>query len=575
VPHSPHAEGGSPRSFERQIDLLQQEIDRLKRMRMQPVVAAWGSSPVSAGTARDPSTARSSGGGSAVRRAVPPPPALPPGLSGGFRALCAQKDGSGVTSRLNFEFNRTRTGVHLINPPPVDTPRQDMVPSCGTCMKDGDKTLAIAWLRELSNPTLRSLNLFCHVHTMMGMADLGTKLKDKTNKHRIMELFQRIVESWQRPSQHKRVADKFVEWIRHDLDEGAFASALAMKFHHMPLTTRTCAALGYDQGGIPTHDNATERGNATAHAATRKKRGGFGQTLRMVSTFVTQDSLLDHSFADNLRQDVWGVKALQTILQLGSFRVHPCTNRCSTHGCNANCEVVINPVECGIEMKLPLEALNDNFRNVPPDTAAKDAVWDLEAHVVKMQRKVVLVPTATTLASILSTMPARRAGQKPIDEDLIRDLLQQPCSDGMPSWVDTFALLMDLTLDEFMEGTHFKLENPKPMSMEDVADWMVAFSIMTNETDPAIVERILSKYERGVPSTATGAYRQGATVDRTLAARIGVWLCRCPGDAIIDARVHCVPYVKCSCMQTSPPPLTDHTNTLQIFSSALRACMLC
>jgi len=257
-------------------------------------------------------------------------------------------------------------------------------------MKDGDKTLAIAWLRELSNPTLRSLNLFCHVHTMMGMADLGTKLKDKTNKHRIMELFQRIVESWQRPSQHKRVADKFVEWIRHDLDEGAFASALAMKFHHMPLTTRTCAALGYDQGGIPTHDNATERGNATAHAATRKKRGGFGQTLRMVSTFVTQDSLQDHSFADHLRQDVWGVKALQTILQLGSFRVHPCTPRCSTQGCNANCEVVINPVECGIEMKLPLEALNDNFRNVPPDTAAKDAVWDLEAHVVKTQRKVVL-----------------------------------------------------------------------------------------------------------------------------------------------------------------------------------------
>ena len=136
-------------------------------------------------------------------------------------------------------------------------------------------------------------------------------------------MFQRVVESLQRPSQHKELAQQFVSWIRDDLGEGDYATALETKLEHMPLTTRTCAALGYDQGGIPTHDNATERGNATAHAATNKKRGGFSATLQKISTFVAADSLLDHAFADSLRADVWGVQAIKTMQAMESTRVYP------------------------------------------------------------------------------------------------------------------------------------------------------------------------------------------------------------------------------------------------------------
>ena len=492
------------------------------------------SSSRGAAAARAAATAPSSASGSAARGALGP--LLPTGLSGGFQALCQQRDSARLTSKLNFACNQTRDPAHLCKPPALDAQRQTLVPSCGTCMKDGDKTLAISWLRELSDPGLRSLNLFCHVHTMMGMSDLGAKLQEKKHKHTIMAMFQRVVESLQRPSQHKELAQQFVSWIRDDLGEGDYATALETKLEHMPLTTRTCAALGYDQGGIPTHDNATERGNATAHAATNKKRGGFSATLQKISTFVAADSLLDHAFADSLRADVWGVQAIKTMQAMESTRVYPCTDRCKK-GCVANCAVVINPVACGIEMELALEELNPTFRQVPAGTPAKDAVWDLEKHLLAKKRKVLLVPTATTIRSILDSLPARRMTGQTVDEQFIQQILQEICSDGMPSWVDTFTLLMTLTLEEFMGGTFFGLDDPKPMTLSDVADWMVTFAIMTNEQDPAIVERILSKYERGVPARTSGAYTNGATVDRKLAAELGVWLCRCPGKLLMNVWV--------------------------------------
>ena len=107
--------------------------------------------------ARAAATAPSSASGSAARGALGP--LLPPGLSGGFQALCKQQNGARLSAKLNFACNQTRDPAHLCQPPALDAQRQTLVPSCGTCMKDGDKTLAISWLRELSDPGLRSLNL--------------------------------------------------------------------------------------------------------------------------------------------------------------------------------------------------------------------------------------------------------------------------------------------------------------------------------------------------------------------------------------------------------------------------------
>ena len=323
------------------------------------------------------------------------------------------------------------------------------------------------------------------------------------------------------------------EWT-HEHGMESFASKVAAYIHHIGgFTGRSYANLAWTWGA-PSTNNTTERSHRSAHEHMQTLQVGVGH-IETLASFMSTESMMDTAMTDTLRDDVWSTRVWDNYSRMSQFMLYPSRPVDSP---------LVNPIAAGVRCKVYIEEFDPHALSTNPP-------------IKRVLTKVLLVPSALTLTHLSTMMPMlNKDGTFTLQNAAhVARALKNECVDGGCSWVqDMQALMTDPA--KFIKDKQAAADTRRPRETYTFRCFIqqcCAFAVLVPVTNKEEIERLVQRWERGIPTSASGLLSNGAVMHREqIIARGHIYRCLCHGFLLRGSCVHVLLWMVAAAIMEPP-----------------------
>ena len=477
--------------------------------------------------------------GGAPRQSVAPPFLLAPERGHvSTRTLPSYFDALDPKS-LGMQFTAS-SRVTLLPPPPAQY--QWNAAALGG-VQDGSLALRKSVRAELcdrSRPSDRTLDVACTAHIRIHMQKNKSTIED-TLHATAAQLYKQATEDVHDLDLYCPVPSGFgpacalmlQDW-REEYNMHTFANRTEAYIQHIGgFTGRSFANLAWTWGA-PSTNNTTERSHRGAHDHVQALQVGAGHIQALANMMFTESSL-DLDMKNDLRPDVWNAKVFENLHRFSNYMLYPERGGDSP---------IINPVAAAVSLSVPIELFD---KHAPAS----------EPPIRRVSTTVLLVPSALTLKQLTELTGVLKSDGSFVLTNAadVRKALQAQCEDGRCSWVqDMKALLSDPARFISAKQKAAAQESPKERyTFGCFIQQCCAFAVLVPVTDKSEIERLVRRWERGIPTHAHGVLSNGAQMNRELIGTLGfIYRCLCQGFLHRGSCVHVLQWMVSAEVMTPP-----------------------